>query len=75
MIKKSTLTLQVLKVERKYVIAFGLMVTLHYIFRVIKMKLFKFCFLKPYETYMNTKSTFVETLHMYFKLILEISLS
>lgn len=42
MIKKSTLTLQVLKVERKYVIAFGLMVTLHYIFRVVKMKLFKF---------------------------------
>ncbi len=34
---------------------------------VIKIKLFKLYFLKPYETYMNTKSTFVETLGMYFK--------
>ncbi len=39
MIKKSTLTLQILKVERKYVIAFAFMVRLHYIFRVIKIKL------------------------------------
>ncbi len=39
MIKKSTLTLQILKVERKYIIAFAFMVRLHYIFRVIKIKL------------------------------------
>ncbi len=75
MIKKSTLTLQILKVEREYVIAFAFMVRLHYIFRVIKIKLFKLYFLKPYETYMNTKSTFVETLGMYFKKFLEIPLS